>query len=269
MKKNAISAFPGLLVLVFLAGCAMEPRAKVDRGLEEKLPPYTGPRASVAVARFDWKVDTPGSTTVIKEVPRGVGHGVKWKRRKIIISQEHTGFITGLRDMLTTSLVQTKRFRVLERQEFGTIEEEIALAEEGYVEEETAVKKGRVKGADLLIVASVTGWEPGASGVRGGGGALGGGLLGGLFGSYDKSYLAMDIRIIDASTSEILAAARVEGEAEDVDLTVLAGGITGGVALGGFLRTFEKTPMEKAIRISIEEAVKYVATNTPGGYFKY
>jgi curli biogenesis system outer membrane secretion channel CsgG len=171
--------------------------------------------------------------------------------------------------MMTTALVQSQRFRVLERQEFGSIQEEIELGEEGYVEESTAVKKGRVKGADLLIVAAVTGWEPGASGVSGGGGGLGGGWLGGLFGSYEKSYLAMDIRIIDSSTSEILAATHIEGEARDVDLTVLGGGFTGGIGLGGFLNTFAKTPMEKAIRITIEEAVKYIATNTPMNYFKY
>jgi len=34
---------------------AVEPTAKVDTGLEGQLPPYTGAKASTAVAIFEWK----------------------------------------------------------------------------------------------------------------------------------------------------------------------------------------------------------------------
>ncbi|MEW6675686.1 MAG: hypothetical protein AB1348_06780 [Nitrospirota bacterium] len=46
-----------LLILLFglsLSGCVegmAQPKAKVDTGLEQQLPPYTGPKA--AVARFE------------------------------------------------------------------------------------------------------------------------------------------------------------------------------------------------------------------------
>lgn len=264
--KSLIKVYSPIFIicLFFLSGCAgleqmTKPQAKVDTGLEQQLPPYSGPKAAVAVARFDWKVGTGGATTTI----RGVGE------EPITITQEQSGVMTGLRDMLTTTLVQSKRYKVLERQELGAIQEEIALGQKGYVEKETAVKKGKIKGADLLVVAAVTGWDPGAAGTGGGVGLGTRGFLGAIAGAFKKSYMAMDIRIIDAATSEVLAATRVEGEAKDVSLGVLAGGIMGNVGLGGALGTYAKTPMEKAIRTCIYEAVKYIVDNTPKEYFKH
>lgn len=250
-----------LVILVFLTGCEqyVQPTAKVDTGLAQQLPPYSGPKARVAVAKFDWKVGTRGGTTTI----RGLG------RRDITVTHERTGVMTGLRDMLTTVLVQSGRYRVLERQELGSIKEEIALGEEGYAEKSSAIKKGKIKGADLLVVAAITGWEPGTSGTGAGIGLGTKGFLGGVLGSMKKSSLAMDIRIIDTSTSEVLAATRVEGEARDVNLGVLAGALIGDVGLGAGLSTYAKTPMEKAIRTAINEAVKYIVSATPPEYFKH
>ena len=257
--------FPFLLIAVsmFLTGCIQQyaqPTAKVDTGLAQQLPPYSGPKARVAVAKFQWKArGSGGGTTTIS----GMGN------RDITITHEQSGIMTGLRDMLTTALVQSGRYRVLERQELSAIKEEIALGEEGYAEKASSIKKGKIKGADLLVVASITGWEPGTSGTKGGVGILGGGVLGGILGGIKKSSLAMDIRILDTSTSEILAATRVEGEATDVNLGVIAGGLIGDVGLGAGLSTYANTPMEKAIRITINEAVKYIVSTTPPEYFKH
>ena len=49
-----------LLVLLTVCGCMesmVKPEAKTDTGEEMGLPPYSGPRARVAVADFEWKVD--------------------------------------------------------------------------------------------------------------------------------------------------------------------------------------------------------------------
>ena len=255
-----------LIILLFglsLSSClqsAAQPTAKVDTGLEQQLPPYSGPKARAAVARFDWKVGSHGSSTT---TIRGAGD------QPITITHEHSGIMGGLRDMLTTTLVQSKRFRVVERQELGAIQEEIALGEKGYAEQATAVKKGKIKGADMLVVAAITGWDPGTSGTKGGIGIGVIPFIGGVGGGIKKSTMAMDIRIIDTATSEVLAATRVEGEATDVNLGFLAGGIIGDVGLGGALSTYAKTPMEKAIRTCIYEAAKYIIENTPREYFKY
>lgn len=269
MQKKILSIIAFVLFaasIVPLSGCLesqVQPKAKVDTGLEQLLPPYNGPRAKVAVARFEWKAGGAQSTTKIK------GFGGQ------AITVEHSrydGYTTGLRDMLTTALVQSKRYRVLERQNLDALKEEMALTRTGYTDK-SGVKKGGIKGADILVIAAVTGWEPGSSGA---GGALGGGflgkasaILGGIRGAFKKSSMAMDIRIVDTHTSEVLAATRVEGEAKDVNIGGALGVLTGSGGLGGALGAFAKTPMEKAIRTCIYEAVKYIVANTPKEYFKY
>ena len=268
MHKKVLSLIAIVMFLaglLALGGCLesqVQPKAKVDTGLEELLPPYNGPKARVAVAKFEWKVGGSSSTTKI-----GLGG-----QAITVQHSEYDGYTTGLRDMLTTALVQSKRFRVLERQNFDAIRQEMALARTGYTDK-SGVKKGGIKGADLLIVAAVTGWEPGTSGAGGGagGGVFGkaSAILGGLRGAYKKSSIAMDIRIIDTHTSEVLAATRVEGEAKDVNIGGALCALTGSGGLGGGLGAFAKTPMEKAIRTCIYEAVKYIIANTPKKYFKY
>lgn len=260
--RKIFSLFLSLSTLAVLGGCMeqyVQPTARVDTGLAQQLPPYSGPKARVTVAKFEWKAGGRGATTTI----RGMG------QRDITISEEQTNAMSGLRDMLTTTLVQSGRYKVLERQELGSIKEEIALGEEGYAEKKSAIKKGGIKGADLMVVAAITGWEPGTSGGGGGVGVFGGGALGGVLGAFSKSSLAMDIRIIDTSSTEVLAATRIEGEAKDVNLGALVGGITGHVGLVGGLSMYAKTPMEKAIRIAIEEAVKYIVAATPPEYMKH
>jgi curli biogenesis system outer membrane secretion channel CsgG len=81
-----------------------------------------------------------------------------------------------------------------------------------------------------------------------------------------KAHIAIDLRIIDANTSQIVAATSVEGAAT----SFAAGGYTniGGdlpIGLGGFA----KTPTEKAIRVCIQKAVEYIASKTPQEYYHY
>lgn len=84
----------------------------------------------------------------------------------------------------------------------------------------------------------------------------------------NKAHMALDLRVIDTSTSEVLAATRVQGQASDVSGGLMAG-FFGGWALGGGLTMYANTPMEKAIRICIIEAVRYVSQTIPADYYKY
>jgi curli biogenesis system outer membrane secretion channel CsgG len=260
-------------VLVFFSiaafsGCqtmesAVKPEAKVDTGEEMGLPPYSGPRAKVAVTDFEWKVGG-GSTTTVS----GFGG-----QTMTVSHSQHSGYTTGLKDMLTTALVQSKRYRVLERQQLGSVMAEQDLGASGRAQQTTAAPIGKIVGADLLVVGAVTGWDPATSGT---GGSLGGGWLGkgmALFGAakgaMKKSSMAMDIRIIDAATSEVIDATRVEGVAKDVNLGGFLGGFGGSGGMSGGLGGFAKTPMEKAIRTCMYNAVKYIVENTPQKYMKH
>jgi hypothetical protein len=62
-KSLAMIAILGVLVSWGCMESMVEPEAKTDTGEAMGLPPYNGPKARVAVADFEWKVDGSGSST--------------------------------------------------------------------------------------------------------------------------------------------------------------------------------------------------------------
>ena len=274
MNRSLQLLLTGTAALV-LAGCqaasgltSSSSGAEAERGMtvEDELGPYDGPKARIAVAGFEWKAGGEGGSTVtISGLPGTSTNGVT-------ISEEKRGRMRGLEDMLTTALVQSKRYRVLERSQLQAVQDEQQLGASGQVDEEPAAKRGDITGAEILVVAAITGWDPNTGGGSVGGG--GGGLLGdaaaawgAVSGSMKKSSMAMDIRIIDSQTTEILAATNISAEAQDVALGGALGAIGGSGGMGGGLSSYSNTPMEKVIRQCILEATKYITENTPRRYF--
>ncbi len=221
MKKISCLVGYSLLVICF-AGCAslksvMWPGAHGGKTATiGGLAPYSGSKAKIAVADFDVKTAKAGGTTG-----------------------------SDLREILVTALINSNRFKVVERQ---------------------------ASTADLIITAAVTEFEPQASGGRGGiggGGGVGSGRLGGLLGaSLNKAHMSLDIRIVDASTSEVLAVSLVQGQAADISGSIMADSLGSWQLVGG-LSAYTNTPMEKAIRICIIEAVRYISKTIPATYYKY
>ncbi|MDX1626850.1 MAG: CsgG/HfaB family protein, partial [Wenzhouxiangellaceae bacterium] len=104
-------------------------------------------------------------------------------------------------------------------------------------------------------------------------GRIGGGKVGRVFGALAggsrSAHMAIDLRVVDARTSRILAATSVEGEAKDFNLGGALGGYTGSYSLGGALSSWKNTPREKALRDVIEAAVDYVISVTPQEMMRY
>jgi curli biogenesis system outer membrane secretion channel CsgG len=249
MKKLWIIELLGCSVMALLGCQALQqmtqPTAQVDTTAgAAPLPPYSGPKARIAVADFEVKAAKATSE---------IG--------------------SGLREMLVTAMVNSNRFSVVERQVLGAVMQEQDLVASGAAQPETGgPQRGKIKTADIIVTAAVTEFEPQASGGRGGvggGGGVGSGVLGGLLSAaLNKSHMALDIRIVDTSTSEVLAATRVQGQASDIAGSIM-GGFLGSWGLGGGLSAYANTPMEKAIRICIIEAVRYIAQAMPANYYKY
>lgn len=205
---------------------------------------YDGPKARIAVARFTDKT------------------GKGW----------WTGAIgDGMADMMATALFHSNRYIVLERQTLGDVLREQDLGASGRIKRGTEAPVGEIEGAELLITGAVTEFEGAQSGVGGGLGGFGGvgRILGGIAGGIKNAHMAIDVRIVDTKTSRIVAATSVEGEASDFNLGAALGGAVGGGALGGALGGWSKTPTEKALRICIQEAVKFIAARTPQTYYHY
>ena len=226
-------------------GCAgrarvIKPAATADQSVSSQpLQPYSGPRAMITIADVEVKAAKAGSE---------IG--------------------AGLREMMVTALVNSQRFQVIERQAV----QETVLREQELAAKGSTAQRAQIKPADIIVSAAVTEFEPQASGGTagvGGGGGVGSGTLGGLLGAtLNRAHIALDVRVINAATSEVLAATRVQGQASDVAGGFMAG-FFGGWALGSGLGAYANTPMEKAVRICIVEAVRYVSQAIPANYYQY
>lgn len=251
-RRSYLLSFIGF-ALVTLVGC-------VDSGVrtnvtgsggpgmaEARAEAYDGPKARIAVARFEDKT----------------GASSRWWNPQLG---------DGMADQLTTALFQTNRFIVLERG--GGLDDVLSeqdFGASGRVRGDTAAAIGEIEGAELLVVAAVTELSGNTGGTRGsvrtGNRALD--FAGGLMGGRQTSHMAIDLRIVDATTSRVIAATSVEGTATDWDMAGNAMRYGANVDLGGALSGWKNTPLEKALRAVINEAVDYVVTQTPQRFYRH
>ncbi|MBS3918669.1 MAG: SH3 domain-containing protein [Deltaproteobacteria bacterium] len=200
---------------------------------------YRGPKARVAVTRFEDK-SAKGKTT------GQIGDGMA--------------------EMLSNALLKTNRFIVLERGAIGDVIKEGDFGASGRVRPETAPKIGEIEGAELLIQGTITEFEPGTAGARGSGSARPPRRRGlpDIFGGITTSHVAMIVKVIEARTARILASEQVEGKATDI----MGLASFGGGELSSIFGGYSKTPMEKAIRVAIEESVRLIVAKTPAEYYR-
>lgn len=138
----------------------------------------------------------------------------------------------GISDLLVTRLVKDGTYSVVERKALDAILAEQNFSNSDRANPATAAQLGKVLGVDAIIVGSITqfGTEDKKLGIGGFGGKLGG-FGGGKVGtSKGKAKVAIDARMVDVNTAEILAVA--EGKGESARSGLLLGGVGGGG--GGF-----------------------------------
>ncbi len=153
----------------------------------------------------------------------------------------------GMQAMLTTSLFRTNRFIVIEREELRDVLLEQKLGASGVVSQDTAVPLGEVEGAQILIYGTVTDFEPNQRGA------------GTIIGSADQSHVAIDMKLVDARTSRVIATTTVEGKATDINLSSKMLKYVGMSPLY-YLEVYNNTPIGSAIRLCIDQAVDYIVT---------
>ncbi len=109
----------------------------------------------------------------------------------------------GLADMLTTALVKSGKYIVLERQEIDRLLQEQDLGGSGIVTPESAAKIGKMLGVELAVMGAVTEFGHSKSEIGGAVKGLGLGV------KSQSATVAVDVRLVNTSTGEILAAEAV------------------------------------------------------------
>ncbi len=205
---------------------------------------YSGPRANMAVIRF---VDATG----------GRYNGRRWYTKDAGDAMARK---------LTSSLLATKRFRMVQRANMADLLNEINFGSSGAVDAGSAASFGRILGAKLIVTASITDYED-AGGSTGGAGAKKG-ILGGLVGAATKkTYMAVNLEVVDVETSEIVASEQLEATIRDVAGGL--GGILGGNAgvVAGGVAGWDNEPRGKALQQVINAAVDFLSVNVPERYY--
>ncbi len=165
----------------------------------------------------------------------------------------------GLSAMLASALRESNRFIVMERANLSQILSEQELQGAGLVAGSSGPQLGKVIGVQLMVFGSVTEF-----GARDSGGGFSIGISGGSFGiplsgaispQSTSGKVAMDIRVVNTSTTEVVqsftVAEGISGKA--MNLSVGYSGLSFGS------NSFNKTPLGEASRRMINAAVRQIA----------
>ncbi len=155
-----------------------------------------------------------------------------------------------LSDMLTNELASTKKFKLVERKEIDKVVSELKFGESGLVEPSTKSKLGKIKGAQYIVTATVSSFEENAAKKGGGLNFMGFGVGGGKA----KAYIAVDLKVVEVETSEVIETRTIEANSESSALR-LSGSFMG---VGGHTESEEKTPAGKAIRACVINIADYL-----------
>lgn len=148
-------------------------------------------------------------------------------------------------DQMITLLVNSDRFQVIERERLEDLLKEQNLAKEGIVDTATAARIGKVLGAELIFTGSITNWEVKTTKT---------GTWFVVAGTKKREVtidLAVDGRIIDATTSAIVAADSGEiKRVEKVSSTAILG-----IGPKGYIK-LDESVAGKQLRLALDQMLK-------------
>jgi curli biogenesis system outer membrane secretion channel CsgG len=175
----------------------------------------------------------------------------------------------GISDLLVTNLVKDGTYSVIERKALDKILTEQNFSNSDRANPTSAAKIGKLLGVDAIIVGSVTqfGNETKNTNVGGAGGGLGGLGLGGFGHKKSKAIVAVNARIVDIDTAEILGVADGKGESSRESTSLVGGGGNwkgfgaGGANFGS--SDFQQTIIGEAVKNAVDQmSTGLIADNT-------
>lgn len=132
----------------------------------------------------------------------------------------------GIADLLVTDLVKDGSYRLIERKQLDKLLAEQNFSNSNRADPTSAAKIGKVLGVDAILVGSITefGNETKKTNLGGMGGNWGGMGIGGIGHSKSNANVAIDARLINVDTGEILAVAEGKGQSSRSSTSLLGGG---------------------------------------------
>lgn len=147
-------------------------------------------------------------------------------------------------DELTTQLVQSGEFTVVERDRLEALMAEQNLGQSGAVDPGTAAKVGQLLGVQGIVTGSITQFSVEEKG----------GGIGPVQASFAEAETKIDIRVVDTSTGEILLAAEGGGKKR------FGGAVIENV---NFEREFDAGLAQEALRPAVQKTVEKIVELRP------
>jgi curli biogenesis system outer membrane secretion channel CsgG len=165
----------------------------------------------------------------------------------------------GITQMLVTDLVKDGSYSVIERAAMDKILGEQNFSNSNRADPSSAAKIGKLLGVDAIIVGSITefGNETKNTGLGGGGGSGWTGALAGLHHSKSNANVALNARIVNVDTGEIMGVAEGAGTSSRSSTGVGGGGGNwnghGGGAVDFGSSNFQNTIIGEATKNAVDK----------------
>ena len=167
----------------------------------------------------------------------------------------------GISDMITTALAKDGTYSVIERNRLNAVLQEQNFSNTDRANPNTAAKIGKVLGVNAIIVGTITqfGMEDKSLDLGGIGSRLGGFGSGKVGTKSGKANVAIDARLVDVDTAEVLAVGSGKGTSKRSGLLLGgAGGGGGSFGAGGIdmqSSNFQNTIIGEATRDAVDKLV--------------
>jgi curli biogenesis system outer membrane secretion channel CsgG len=161
----------------------------------------------------------------------------------------------GVSDELVTALLGTKKFRLIEREQIEAVLREQKIGAAGLVDPKSAADIGRILGVQFLVIGRVTEFTNTTRAFGGANNKYGLAII------SSSARVAIDARLVDTTSAEILTSVTGVGEKENTNLGFAD--TQGGLAFGS--TEFKKTNLGIALRDAVTEVATKLAKNAYNG----
>ncbi len=238
MRRTVLAVFVAVLCATSFAQTPTPTPAAATASAATTSAPPAGRKKRVAVFDFDY-------ATVQTASAAAFGSNVDVGR--------------GISDLTVKYLVQDGTYSVIDRQAMDKILAEQNFSNSDRANPTSAAKLGKLLGVDAIIVGSVTqfGNDTQNTKIGGGGGGWGGYGIGGFGHKKSKAIVAVDARIINIDTAEIMAVAEGKGESSRESTSLLGGGSNwhgfGGGSVDFGSSDFQQTILGEAVNEAVKQ----------------
>jgi curli biogenesis system outer membrane secretion channel CsgG len=175
----------------------------------------------------------------------------------------------GIADLLITKLVNDGTYSVFERQALDKLMSEQNFSNSNRADPATAARLGKLAGVDVIIIGAVTqfGNETQNKNLGGGLGNWHGFGVGGIGHSSSKANVAVNARIVNVDTGEIVAVAEGTGQSSRSSTSLLGNGSNwsswggGNVDFGS--SNFQETIIGEATKVAVDKLTTNIVSDAP------